>query len=116
MAAAEKRDSIQFYVLLAFSFMLPVLTFAAWSQAVAFDPCDNIFKPPAYDCIASPIIPAVGGSFAIFLGGGFVWGAVRNGKRELGNWHEPALIGWIGLCFILFGAAMIYAAFGMGLF
>jgi uncharacterized membrane protein YfcA len=96
--------------LLVFACILPVLAVMAWHQALAFDPCDNIFKRPGNGCLTSPVGGFVAGGFAMFIGGGIAQGALRNGRRALGNWRDAALMAWVGLCIAATGAAMLYAA------
>jgi hypothetical protein len=100
-----------FLQLLLASFTLPVLAAMAWHQALDFDPCDNIFsRAGGTRCLTSPVGGAVAGGLAMFIGGGIAQGALRNGRRVFGNWRDPALMAWIGLCMAATGAAMLYAA------
>lgn len=95
--------------LLIASFVLSVLAFMSWDQALGFDPCNNIFKPPARECVTSTIEPTIVGVFFALLGASFVGGALTRGPRILAGKAQVWLAAWCGVCVILMGAALVFA-------
>lgn len=108
-----EKDSMQRLALAAFACMLPVLAFAAWDQALNFDPCNNIFKNPGTACLESGWGGIAAGLFFAFIGASIAVGAVIRGKRVLGSKVDAGLLCWIGLCMTAVGSAAMYAGFSM---
>ena len=90
-------------------FVLVVLAFMAWDQALNFDPCNNIFKPPAQPCVTSALEPVIVGALVALLGAAFVHGALTRGPHMLVSRMQVWMAAACGLCVFLMGAALVFA-------
>lgn len=113
MARQDKETETGLIAFLGvFGLAFPILAYAAWDQALHFDPCANIFVKPG-QCVGSGVSFAGGGAVLVLLGMALAGSAGRDalgkGKASLG----ALAVGLLGVTMAVVGSAMVYA--GMSL-
>lgn len=91
------------------AFTFSVLAYASWDQALDFDPCDNVFKPPSQKCVTSAVEPMIVAGFVMLVAGAIFRGLLTRGVSVLGSSLNVLLSVWMCLCAMLVGLALIFA-------
>ncbi|MEL7320096.1 MAG: hypothetical protein AAFN04_15820 [Pseudomonadota bacterium] len=115
MNSTDKDPPLRFYALIGGVFVASVLAYASWDQALHFDPCDNIFKPPSRACETSPWGYGGAGAFTAFIGVQVLYWTVVKGPRALGSRAQAVMAGWIALCVAVLGAACLFIAYNLAI-